>query len=81
MRAPLRAPPFLDVTCVCNGFTRGELVHSFAFEPGRVRTVYAGVDETYFDPSAAPELPEALRGDARPVILYPCRLRRKNGRT
>src|SRR5699024_7303822 len=31
-------------------------------------------DETYFDPSAAPELPEALRGDARPVILYPCRL-------
>lgn len=73
-RAAACARPFLDVTCVCNGFTRGELVHSFAFEPGRVRTVYAGVDETYFDPSAAPEFPEELRGDARPVILYPCRL-------
>lgn len=73
-RAASYARPFLDVTCTCNEFTRNELVRSFGFDESRVRTVYAGVDETFFRPSADIPRPEELGGDSRPVILYPCRL-------
>lgn len=69
---------FLDKTYVCNEQTRQVLIKDFGRQPDSVQTVYIGVDEKQFDPAtvdakaAFAALP-AL-SDARPVILFPCRI-------
>lgn len=65
---------FLDRTYVCNDHTKHFMEQYFQRDPASIKTVYIGVDEKIFDPSAVLPPSSFPAEESRPVVLFPCRI-------